>query len=68
MDHLKKFQEHFEKSAIMTSWRPSWICRKRKQHKITQDIHMYVELHIKFRQDPIIFDKVIILVGTAFYV
>ena len=34
----------------MTSWRPSWFFfPKRKQHKITQDIHMY--LHNKFRQE-----------------
>ena len=35
-----------------------------KQHKITQDHHMY--LHIKFSQDPTIFDKVRILEGNMF--
>ena len=41
----------------------SW---KRKQHFITQDIHMY--LHIKFHPDRTIFEQVRILAGNTLYV
>ena len=36
---------HFEKSPIMLSWRPSWIFfRKWKQHKINRDISNFVKI------------------------
>ena len=45
--------DHVEKLEIMMSWWPSWIFfRKRKQHKMTQDIHICT---YKFQQDPTIF-------------
>ena len=48
VQHFKQFRPLWKKTVIMTSWWPSRIFyRKWKQHKITQDIHMYIQ--IKFR-------------------